>query len=112
MLTTVALSLLFTHELDAMTAREWRLLPGLSRLQDEWGRRIFVVGHVPLVAAVLWGLSSAEADAWRVGLDVFLLLHAAAHLLLCKHAKNDFRRPLSWILIVGAAVVAALDLAL
>ncbi len=106
----IGLSLILTHELDAMTAREWRIFPPLSRLSDENGRWLFVALHVPLFAWMLWGLTGPEQASWRVGFDVFLIAHAFAHLLLHRHPDNGFRRPLSWVLIGGAAVAGALDL--
>jgi hypothetical protein len=108
----LTVSLLMTHELDAMTAKEWRIFPGLSRLSDEAGRWCFVVLHVPLFVAVFWGMNGADADTWRTVLNVFAIVHMLAHLALHQHAENGFRRPLSWVLIAGAATSGTLGLAL
>lgn len=42
------LATLATHELDAMSNREWRVLPLFSLLPDNLGRVAFVAAHVPL----------------------------------------------------------------
>jgi hypothetical protein len=51
LLTHLMLALLFTHELDAMTQSEWRLLYVLRELSDAQGRWWFVALHVPLCRA-------------------------------------------------------------
>ena len=106
----LGLSLLITHELDAMTAKEWLIFPGLSGLPDEHGRAVFVWAHVPLFALILWGLMGADYAAWRAGLDVFMIGHVVAHLALHGHRLNGFRRPLSWALILGAGGCGLWDL--
>ncbi|MCP3982934.1 MAG: hypothetical protein GY723_01010 [bacterium] len=106
----LGLSLILTHEIDAMAAREWRMLPGLSRLGDDLGQRVFLIGHVPLFAAVLWGLTGQSQGTWATAFDTFLIAHAVAHLLLHGHSENGFRRPDSWLLIAGAAFAGGADL--
>ncbi len=105
------LSLLLTHELDAMTAKEWRIFPGLSRLDDDAGRWWFVLLHVPLFGVLLWGMFGPNQEGWRLGFEVFLVGHMIAHMLLHRHPENGFRRPLSWVFIGGAGVVGIVELA-
>lgn len=104
------ISALLTHELDAMTAKEWLIFPGLSRLDDERGRKIFVWLHIPLFAIILWGITGPYQQSWRWGLDWFSIAHVFAHILFHRHPKNGFRRPMSWIIIVLAGLFGALDL--
>ena len=106
----LALSFLLTHELDAMTAKEWLIFPGLSALSDERGRAVFVFAHVPLFALLFWGLMGTGQAAWRAGLDVFMICHVFAHLVLHRHPLNGFRRSLSWVFILGAGVCGGWDL--
>ncbi|MCP4003821.1 MAG: hypothetical protein GY725_06460 [bacterium] len=106
----LGLSLILTHEIDAIAAREWRILPGLSQLADDLARRVFVFGHVPLFAIVLWGLTGNHQGVVAAGFDVFLMAHFVAHLYFHRHPENGFRNSGSWILISGAGIVAAVDL--
>ncbi len=50
----IGLACLFTHELDAVTHSEWRLLFGLRDLPDPTAASAFVALHVPLFFLVLW----------------------------------------------------------
>lgn len=107
------LSLILTHELDAVSCREWRVFPLLARLDDESGRRVFIALHAPLFLALLWalfagGLSRPFAD----GLSAFLVVHVGLHLLALRHPENRFTSPLSWALIAGAGLCGALHLLL
>lgn len=114
-LVALGFGLLACHEMDAVRAAEWRLLPGLSRLADDDGYRLFTLLHVPIFAALLWALvdDGAAADgAVAVGLDVFSVIHAALHVLLRNVPENGFRGVTSWVLILGAAVCGVAHLTL
>ena len=54
----IGVGMLSTHELDAMTHAEWRVLPLTSWLAPDMGRLTFVVLHVPIFALVLGWLTS------------------------------------------------------
>ena len=94
------------HEIDAVRAAEWRILPGLSRLGDADGFRAFAILHLPLYCALIWALvdGGSQADgAVPVGLDIFYVLHAGAHIVLRNVTRNAFRGQTSWVFILGAA---------
>ena len=108
-------SLLLTHELDAVRAREWRLLPVLRHLPDAHGRDAFILVHVPLVALLIWlaAYSSAEMRLWfQVAADGFFIVHVALHRALASHPDYDFHGAISRGLILGAGVTGAVHLAL
>jgi hypothetical protein len=112
-LTRLMLALLFTHELDAMTQSEWRLLYVLRSLSDEQGRWWFVAIHVPL----FWGLialvhhqRAKVQSTSRMGLAMFCIVHALLHLRLRDDPLSSFSGVLSWGLIVGAAMAGAMYL--
>jgi hypothetical protein len=107
----VAMGCLMTHELDAMTAREWRIFPGLSGMGDAPARALFVALHVPLFGVILAGLAGDSSGAWVRGLDVFCVAHVVAHAALHGHPDNGFRRWESWAYIGGAGAAGALDVA-
>lgn len=103
----LGLACLLTHELDAMTHHEWRVLPLTSWLPDAWGRDVFVVAHVPLFAAMLAALGSAlpsRVHGARIVLAGFLVLHAGLHFAFTGHALYTFAGALSNGLIGGAAL--------
>ncbi len=109
----LGLSILLAHELDAVRAREWRLLFVLRRMPEEIAREAFVLVHVPLVAVLLW-LFAHAAPAVRLtsqaALDAFMIAHAAIHYRLAGHVLYDFASRASRSLIFGGALVGALHL--
>lgn len=114
-LTQLMLALLFTHELDAMTQSEWRLLYVLRGLSDEQGRWWFVAAHVPLFWALIAVTHHAHARVQgvsRVGLAAFCIVHALLHLRLASDPLSSFRSPLSWCLIGGACALGVVYLGL
>ena len=106
------LAFLISHELDAVTAKEWRILPGLSLVDDKAAEFWFVALHVPLSALLLLGLLGPNQASWIRGIDLFAIAHAGAHLAYLRDPRNGFGRPLSWLLIGGAAAMGGLDLLL
>ena len=110
----LGLAFLFTHELDAVTHSEWRLLLVLRSLPDDAASAWFVGLHVPLFFLILW-LSHARHDRLRSGVRsvvaAFLVVHAALHFLLSSQEAYEFAGALSNALILGAAACGILFLA-
>ena len=104
---------LFTHELDAMTNSEWRVLPLTSWLAEEAGMLTFVLIHIPLFAGLI-ALVASEDKVIRcrgkVGVGIFLVVHAILHSLFSGHPHYEFSSLLSNGLIYGGAVLGALYL--
>ncbi|TAG26592.1 MAG: hypothetical protein EAZ37_08770 [Burkholderiales bacterium] len=106
-LTHLMLATLFTHELDAMTQSEWRLLYVLRSMSDSDGRWWFVAMHVPLFWALIALTHHADAlvqRASRLGLAAFCIVHALLHWRLASDPLSTFASPLSWSLILAAAL--------
>ncbi len=106
----LGLAFLFTHELDAMTHSEWRLLFVLRSLPDAVAASWFVALHVPLFFAVLWlGHHPRDGlrEATRRVVAAFFVVHGVLHLLLSSSPRYEFHGLLSSTLIVGAAVCGA-----
>ena len=101
----LGLAFLFTHELDAVTHSEWRLLFGLRSLPDPTASSSFVALHVPLFFFILW-LSHTSHDrlrtAVRAVVAAFFVVHAALHFRLSSHEAYEFSGALSHTLIFGA----------
>ncbi len=109
-LTQLMLAVLFTHELDAMTQSEWRLLYVLRSLTDEQGRWWFVAIHIPLFWALVALTHHANDHVQRVSriaLASFCIIHALLHWRLANDPLSTFSSPLSWGLILGAAALGA-----
>ena len=102
----LGLACLFTHELDAVTHSEWRLLFILRDRPDDVASPFFVALHVPLFFAILW-LShfprEAVRNATRVVVAAFLVIHAVLHFINASNPLAEFHGTLSRTLIVSAA---------
>lgn len=105
-------SMLLAHELDAMTQAEWRLLFVLRSLPEPLARDLFVILHVPVVAALLWLFqhsSSVVQQRSQLALSTFLIIHAGLHWHLRHHPLNTFESSLSVGLIYGAGLLGLLN---
>ena len=104
---------LITHELDAMTQSEWRLLFILRSLPEEIASFTFVVVHIPLIAALLW-LTNSESPGIqhrsRIAFAIFLMVHVGLHKLLEHHPDYTFNTLLSLSLIYGGGLLGFLYL--
>jgi hypothetical protein len=103
----LGLGLLFTHEMDAMSNHEWRVMPLLNALPDPTGKLVFLVAHVPLFAIVIAFVASAKPRTRRFAESVtcgFMLFHAALHYVFAGHPAYEFSSLTSELLIVGAAM--------
>ena len=105
------LIIIFLHEIDAVRCHEWRIFPGLSRLKDKTGKFIFMTAHIPIFYWIFWEIHRSHDDtSFRTGFDIFLIIHVGLHLLFLWHPKNEFKDPISWILIFGAGCFGLADL--
>jgi len=99
------------HEIDAIRCKEWRIFPGLSHLSEKTGKYIFIVAHIPLITLLIWILGKdSYLILFRVGFDIFLVIHLLVHSVYLKHRNNEFRDWLSWFIIVFTAFCGAGDL--
>jgi hypothetical protein len=109
-LSLLLLALLMAHELDAVAQSEWRLLPGLSLLEDGPGRRAFIALHVPLLMALTWAMflsSEVVQRRARLGLGAFMAVHVGLHATLEVPGISSFPESLSRAFILGAGLVGA-----
>ena len=98
---------IITHELDAMTQSEWRLLFILRNLPEQTASDVFVILHVPLIAMLLW-LTNNQSEAiknWsRIAICGFLVIHSGLHKLLENSPNYTFDSTLSLGLIYGGGL--------
>jgi hypothetical protein len=100
-------ALLLTHEIDAMAQHEWRLLYVLRDLPDTTAASWFIAMHVPLFWLLSWLFTHANSlvrERSRLGLAVFLIIHALMHKRLENDPLYTFNTPLSNGIIFGAAL--------
>jgi hypothetical protein len=102
-------TLLICHEMDSAYWREWRLfgLPG--------GLGLFLVLHLPLWPAMLWGLALvARGDPLGLWFSLGLALAGVAafvlHGLFLVKGRPEFRHPASLLILAGAFAASALQL--
>lgn len=103
----IAFSLLAGHEMDAIARHEWRLLPGLSLLDDDPARDLFTLLHIPVYIGILWGAFFASDRARQLTRLVFciaMMAHGAAHFILSDHVLYEFVPPVETITVYGAAL--------
>ena len=109
----IGLGILFTHELDAALNHEWRVLPFTSWLSEETGKLVYLLFHIPLFAIITALVASKKENVnngTRIGVSIFLVLHALLHILFKNHASYEFNSLVSNILIYGGAVCGILYL--
>jgi hypothetical protein len=109
------LALLATHELDAMTHHEWRLMPVLNLLDDDLARSVFVVLHIPIFTVLFWltGHRSAVVRMRsQIGVDIFLMMHGAVHFLFSGSDLYEFEPPIETITVYGGLLVGFVHLLL
>ena len=100
--TTIAL--LIAHELDAVRAREWRVLPLTAFLPDLTGRAVFIWAHVPLTILMIWIAQLSADHPAALALAGFAVLHLGLHLAYRRHSEHDFHGVGPWALIVAPAL--------
>jgi hypothetical protein len=104
-------ALLVAHEIDSAFWREWEMF-GLGG-----GSGGFVLSHVPLVLAILWGfarlLARARAGLWMsVVLGVAGLAAGAIHSTYLLAGRPEFREPASLGVLAATVLVSIPQLAL
>jgi hypothetical protein len=102
----LGLGFLFTHEMNAMTNGEWRVMPLLNEFSDKTGELIFLLAHVPVFAIVIAFIASMDARTRLLARNItcgFLVAHGALHYLFSSHPAYEFSAFVSELLIYGAA---------
>ena len=101
------LILLFSHEMDAIRRKEWKMFIFLKDLNEETGYRVFTFLHLPLYILLFWGLFIANettAYYFALGLNIFYIIHLGLHLSFINNKNNEFKGLFSWVLLIGLAI--------
>ena len=105
------LALLFTHEMDAIRRKEWRMFIVLKDMADEKAYWLFTLLHIPLFIILLFLLSSHFRLIGFYITDIFLIGHSLVHIGFRRHPANGFNNWVSALIIHMAGVLAILHLA-
>ena len=107
-----ASSLFVCHEMDAVGRAEWKLLYVLRDLEDSNAYIWFVLLHIPIYVALLWGSNAGGLleKTVRIGLSSFLVIHAGLHFRLRNDPLYFFTPPVETITVYGAAVASMIFL--
>ncbi|MCU0642250.1 MAG: hypothetical protein MUF61_01560 [archaeon] len=103
--------LLINHEIDSAYWKEWNLfrLPG--------GIKGFLMIHIPLVFAILYGLILVYQSTFA-GLILSLLISLGGifafciHLFFIRKGRAEFRTPISLFILISILAVSIAQLAL
>jgi hypothetical protein len=110
----VGLALLFTHEMDAIRRKEWRMFVILSTLEEERAFHVFTALHIPIFLVTFLAVFGTSGSALRentiIGLDTFFVVHVVLHIFFWKHPAYDFHAAFSRWLIFGASAAGLFDL--
>ena len=106
------LALLFTHEMDAVYRKEWKMFIVLKDMNDEKACRIFMLAHIPLYALLILLLLSSFSKIGFYIADIFLIAHLFLHLGFRKNPANKMNNTLSKCIIISAGLLAFIHLIL
>lgn len=106
----IMLSLLISHELDAVNRHEWRVLPLISALPERLGEQVFIWAHIPIFALVFGFGGLDPMSRIALGLSAFAIAHLLLHVVFRNHANYEFKTRGSWALIVGTGISGVLHL--
>lgn len=105
----VIFALFACHEMDAVAAHEWRMLPGFNLLEDDVAKPSFILGHIPLFALLLFVTEHKSAVIRGRSRAIFAgicVAHSIAHFALSDHELYEFEAPVETITVHGAGLLA------
>jgi hypothetical protein len=106
----MSLTLMALHEIDAIRCHEWRMIPGLQTLPEAVAKKVFVVGHLPLLVLLsLFFWSEQYAITALTYFNLFVVVHCFAHIFGRQSKVNVFTGFYSWFLILGSAVCSIIE---
>src|SRR5208337_58941 len=104
------IGLLFLHEMDAVHAKEWRMMPGTSRFNDNSARMVFIALHLPFFVIIFYMLEFHFMILfWAV--NIFLIFHQMLHLLYLRHRENLLNNRFSTMLIASMCIISIITIA-
>ncbi len=110
----LGLSLVWAHELDAIRRREWKIFFIIGDWEEEKAYWFWIFAHIPLFFLSYYlfipNESSGDHFIYKLGLDIFFIVHLLLHIFLAKHRENRFQSFGSKFLIFTVGICGILDL--
>lgn len=100
------LALLFTHEMDAIHKKEWKMFIILKDMKEERAYLLFTLLHIPLYTAIILLLLSKYSQIGFYITDIFLIAHLFIHIIFTKHPENNLNNRFSKCIIFCAGLLA------
>lgn len=110
----LGLGTLFTHELDAISNHEWSVIPILRSLPEVVAMNTFILLNIPLFAVLVALVASTDVrlrERSRLGVGIFLVIHALLHLWFRNDVSYEFASMMSNVLIFCGAIFGGLYMA-
>ncbi|MDF1662540.1 MAG: hypothetical protein P1V97_12265 [Planctomycetota bacterium] len=103
------------HEMDAIAAHEWRLLPLINMLEDKVAQVVFILGHIPIFSGLLLLAEHQNRTIKtrsRAAFAVVCGIHSLAHYALSGHELYEFQAPVETVTVHGAGAMGFIYLLL
>jgi len=94
----INISLFIVHEMDAVHAREWKMIKFMRRFGDNTGHILFTSLHFFLFILIFYLTEYHLLIIFPV-ISVLLILHQLIHILFRKHSENRMNNRFSEIII-------------
>ena len=104
------LALFFTHEMDAVRRKEWKMFILLKKMGDEKAYQIFMLLHIPLYLIILLLFTFPSLYIGYFVIDIFLMAHMFIHFGFKQHPANKLNGAISRGIINSAGLLAIIHL--
>jgi len=114
-LSSLNLTFLWIHELDACHKGEWRMFGFLRKFKENTQYQIFLLAHIPLFIFTiyyLWTVFNFNNFPLWIIWNVLMIIHLIIHILAKKWKSNVFKSSFSFMLIYGIGISAFINLLL
>jgi len=91
-------SLFILHEMDAVKTREWKMMFGINRLNDNAGHIVFTALHF-LLFMIIFYLMDCYLYNMLIAVSILLIIHQFMHIIFRNHIQNRMNNLFSRIII-------------
>jgi len=105
------LSLFILHEMDAIYRKEWMMLYPVNRLDETNAHILFTGMHFFLFLTIFFMLDQYFYYIFWI-MNIFGILHFAAHIIFIKHRNNKMNNVFSMGIIILMALISTFSTAL
>lgn len=94
----IHISLFILHEMDAVYAREWRMIKPFRSVDDALGSRIFIALHFILYFILLYLVNTYSSEL-LIFMSAFFIFHFFLHIIFRGNSENRMNNAFSETLI-------------